>query len=85
VGTKTTLTTKGQVTIPKALRDRLGLQPFDRIEFELVGDDTLQLRKTGASLEEVIGIFPALGLSDAELKRVTREAKDEHLARKYRR
>lgn len=30
---KTRLTVKGQVTIPKAVRDRLGLQPGDEIEF----------------------------------------------------
>ncbi len=81
----TTMTTKGQVTIPKDLRERLGLKPYDRIEFEFVGDETLQLRKAGPSLEEVVGIFPALDLSEAELKRVTRAAKDEHYANKYRR
>jgi antitoxin PrlF len=27
------LTSKGQVTIPKSVRDRLGLQPGDEIEF----------------------------------------------------
>jgi AbrB family looped-hinge helix DNA binding protein len=30
---KTKLTSKCQVTIPKAVRDRLGLQPGDEIEF----------------------------------------------------
>lgn len=30
----TTLTTKGQVTIPKAVRSRLGLKPGDDIVFE---------------------------------------------------
>ena len=85
MGSTTTLTSKGQVTIPKNLRDRLGLKPFDRIEFAVVADDTLQLRKASPSLEEIVGIFPALGLSDAELKRLTREAKEEHHAKKYRR
>jgi antitoxin PrlF len=28
-----TISSKGQVTIPKALRDRLGIQPGDRVEF----------------------------------------------------
>ena len=30
---KTKLTTKGQVTIPKEVRERLGLRPGDEIEF----------------------------------------------------
>ena len=30
---KTKLTTKGQVTVPKDVRERLGLRPGDEIEF----------------------------------------------------
>jgi AbrB family looped-hinge helix DNA binding protein len=32
------ITTKGQVTIPQAVRDRLGLQPGTSVEFEVEGD-----------------------------------------------
>jgi AbrB family looped-hinge helix DNA binding protein len=34
----TSVTSKGQVTIPKALRQRLGIRQGSRIEFLLVGD-----------------------------------------------
>lgn len=34
----TTLTSKGQVTIPKALRQKLGLRQGSKVEFTLVGD-----------------------------------------------
>ncbi len=34
----TTVTSKGQVTIPKELRQQLGIRQGSRIEFSLVGD-----------------------------------------------
>jgi len=34
----TLVTSKGQVTIPKALRQRLGIRQGSRIEFSVVGD-----------------------------------------------
>jgi AbrB family looped-hinge helix DNA binding protein len=34
----TSVTSKGQVTIPKALRQQLGIRQGSRIEFTLVGD-----------------------------------------------
>ncbi|HSJ51726.1 MAG TPA: AbrB/MazE/SpoVT family DNA-binding domain-containing protein [Actinomycetota bacterium] len=33
--TASTVTVKGQVTIPKEIRDRLGIRPGDRVEFVL--------------------------------------------------
>ncbi len=40
------VTEKGQVTIPKALRDELGIGPGSEVEFEAAGD-ALLLRKVG--------------------------------------
>lgn len=40
----TTLTTKGQVTIPKPIRDRLGLGPGSPVEFEIAEDGRVILR-----------------------------------------
>ena len=39
-----TVTDKGQVTLPKAIRDRLGIRPGTRIDFEVQPDDTLRVR-----------------------------------------
>lgn len=36
---ETTLTQKGQVTIPVAIRSRLGLKPKDKVRFEVDGDE----------------------------------------------
>ncbi len=38
------VTTKGQVTIPKALRDRFGIKPGVRIDF-VAAPEGIQLRK----------------------------------------
>ncbi len=35
---KATVTSKGQVTIPKKVRERLGLRPGDELEFIIEGD-----------------------------------------------
>ncbi len=43
----TTLTVKGQVTIPKQLRDALGLTPGSQVQFALGKDGEVVLRKAG--------------------------------------
>lgn len=43
----TTLTVKGQVTIPKQLRDALGLSPGSQVQFALGKDGEVVLRKAG--------------------------------------
>jgi antitoxin PrlF len=40
----TKITTKGQVTIPKRLRDHLGLEPGSLVEFELAADGRVFLK-----------------------------------------
>lgn len=41
----TMLTSKGQVTIPKPIRDRLGLGPGSAVEFEVAADGRVTLSK----------------------------------------
>ena len=43
----TTLTRKGQVTIPKHIRDSLNLEPGSRLIFDVSNDGQLVLRKEG--------------------------------------
>jgi antitoxin PrlF len=45
----TTLTVKGQVTIPKNIRDHLRLVPGDQVEFEFADDGSVRLRPMVAS------------------------------------
>lgn len=43
----TTVTTKGQVTIPKAVRDLLGIAPGSSVTFDVAEDGRVVLRKEG--------------------------------------
>jgi antitoxin PrlF len=43
----TTVTSKGQVTIPKPVRDRLNLKPGTAVDFELTDDGRVVLLKAG--------------------------------------
>jgi antitoxin PrlF len=44
---KTTMTVKGQVTVPKPLRDALGLKPGSSVEFEYAGPGRATMRASG--------------------------------------
>jgi AbrB family looped-hinge helix DNA binding protein len=52
-----TITAKGQTTIPKKVRDRLGLRPGSRLDFELLADGTVRLRGASVSLLSLYGYF----------------------------
>ena len=53
------LSTKGQVTVPKRIRTRLGLKVGDRVEFVVEGDRTIirPVRAFGNPFEKYIGIL----------------------------
>ena len=42
---QTTLTSKGQMTLPSAVRSRLGLEAGDRLQVTVVDDDTIVLKR----------------------------------------
>lgn len=50
-----TLTSKGQTTIPKDIRDSLGLQPGIRMSFTLMPDGSVLLRVKNKSLVDLGG------------------------------
>lgn len=52
----TTLTSRGQTTIPKSIREALQLRPGDRVEFILEGDQVV-LRRAGADLTALDGMI----------------------------
>ena len=44
----TTLTSKGQVTIPKQIRDALNMAPGCSVDFAVTGDGDVVIHKVGA-------------------------------------
>ncbi len=53
--TEATLTSKGQTTIPKEIRDSLGMKPGDRMTFTLMPDATVVMRLKNKSITELAG------------------------------
>ncbi len=51
-----TITSKGQVTIPKKIRDKLGLKPGDKVDFEVEKGD-LKVSRKKYSIEETFGML----------------------------
>lgn len=71
------ITSKGQVTIPQEIRNRLGLLPNTNVEFELAGDHA-RIRKARVPVGE--GIRGRLGLEVLRGTADTRMSTDEILA-----
>lgn len=53
-----TLTSKGQVTIPKAVRDTLRLHVGDRLEFLLDPDGSVRIVPATRSVRELKALLP---------------------------
>jgi AbrB family looped-hinge helix DNA binding protein len=55
----TTLTSKGQVTIPKQIRDALGLAPGSAVDFGVDREGEIVIRKAGARIRRKPDRFEA--------------------------
>ncbi len=52
-----TLTSKGQLTLPKAIRDRLNVRPGDRVEFRLTEEGEVMVEAASQDLRTLRGIL----------------------------
>ena len=71
-----TLTSKGQTTIPKDIRDGLGLAPGDQLDFHLLSNGSASMRARRGTLKDFIGILRKPGQRPLSLK-----AMDEGIAK----
>lgn len=74
---RATITAKGQVTVPKAIRDKLQLGPGDKIDFILVTNDEVRVVPVTASVKQLKGMVPRPG------KPVTLRQMDDAVAKGY--
>ena len=74
----TRVTRKGQVTIPKPVRDRLNIKPGSAVDFELAADGRVVLVKVGRKPAERRSAFARLrgsagsGMTTDEIMALTR-------------
>lgn len=63
-----TITSKGQVTLPKAVRQSLGLQPGDKIEFVVTENGQVLVRPITRKVDEVFGKLHRSGRKAASVE-----------------
>lgn len=70
-----TLTSKGQVTIPKAVRNRLHLQAGDKVEF-VFHENSVEMIPVSGSVQDLKGMVakPEKAISLDEMDRAIRES-----------
>jgi len=72
-----TVTSKGQVTLPRRVRDLLRVGPGDRIEFVIDDDGRISVRARDADIAELRGV-----LHRADRPAVTLDAMEQAIRRR---
>jgi antitoxin PrlF len=67
-----TLTSKGQTTIPKEIRDSLRMKAGDRMTFTLMPDATVVMRVKNKSITELAGVLYKKGRKKVPVEQLSR-------------
>ena len=70
--TNSTLTSKGQTTIPKDIRDNLGMKPGDRMTFTMLPDGTVLMRVKNKSVMSLAGSLRKKGRKPLSVEQLSR-------------
>jgi len=70
--TEATLTSKGQTTIPKEIRDSLRMKAGDRMTFTLMPDATVVMRVKSKSITELAGVLHKKGRKTVPVEQLSR-------------
>ena len=73
-----TVTSKGQITIPKQIRERLRLEPGHRVEFQVDRQGQVIMRAKNVDIRELKGILRSTRKTPASV-----EEMNEAIARGY--
>jgi AbrB family looped-hinge helix DNA binding protein len=77
----TTLTSKGQMTLPKAIRDEMGLKTGDKVELVRIGNAAVIVPRN-KPVETVFGLLSARAIAQTAIEdydKAVREAVSDHL------
>lgn len=74
-----TITTKGQITIPKEVRDRLGLRTGDKVNFKIQPDGSACMQPVTLRPADVFGMLKGKSRVHATIRQM-----DENLAEAFR-
>ena len=72
MNTESTLTSKGQTTVPKAIRESLRLKPGDRITFTPMPDGTVLMRVKNKSVMNLAGSLRRRGRKAVPVDQLSR-------------
>jgi antitoxin PrlF len=67
-----TLTSKGQTTIPKDIRDSLSMKTGDRLTFTLMPDSTVVMRVKSKRVTELAGALHQKGRKPVPIQKLSR-------------
>ncbi|MBS3933800.1 MAG: AbrB/MazE/SpoVT family DNA-binding domain-containing protein [Truepera sp.] len=78
---RTTLTSKGQVTLPKEIRNQFGIKEGDQIAFEVLGDRIQVKMIPKLSIDELFDSLRGSGVPFPGLETEKQVMRERHLRR----
>ncbi len=80
------VTSKGQITIPKHVREKLNLKPGDKVRFEIDDDGGARMKAMNRSIDDIVGMlkpYTTVRLTTEQIKDSARDAAAEDVMRSF--
>ena len=79
-----TVTIKGQVTVPKAIRDQLKIEQGTQLDFKLNDDGSISVRALKRSALSIVGLLRKPGRAASTIEQMNQAVADAAAARHQR-